>query len=218
MSDARNGGFQLVADLPRVRVPFVAQPTPHTNIGWLAPLRRTDGSEARDSTRVRVTRDVRALFVRFECVDRHVWSTHTERDAPLWEEEVVEVFLAAGPGDPADYFELEVNPSGALFDARVHNPHSRRVDMRVDPRWHCDGIEWSATRSPGEDGWQAELRLPLAAFCVAPFPTVWRANFYRIERPRGEPAEFTCWSPTHTDPPDFHKPRSFGFLELDSLD
>ncbi len=46
-------------------------------------------------------------------------------------------------------------------------------------------------------------------------PLLWRANLYRIERPRdGGAAEFSCWSPTFTNPPDFHRPERFGLLQL----
>ncbi|HEY6323364.1 MAG TPA: hypothetical protein VJA16_17615 [Thermoanaerobaculia bacterium] len=45
-------------------------------------------------------------------------------------------------------------------------------------------------------------------------PRRWRANFYRIERPRGSPPELSCWSPTLTEPADFHRPDRFGVLEL----
>jgi hypothetical protein len=49
-------------------------------------------------------------------------------------------------------------------------------------------------------------------------PRIWRANFFRIERPRGGDHEFSCWSPTFTDPPDFHRPGFFGRLILDGVD
>jgi hypothetical protein len=52
---------------------------------------------------------------------------------------------------------------------------------------------------------------------VAPpgdLPRMWRANFYRIERPRDGEPEFSCWSATLTDPADFHRPARFGVLEL----
>jgi hypothetical protein len=38
----------------------------------------------------------------------------------------------------------------------------------------------------------------------------WRANFLRIDRAGG--GEFSCWSPTMTDPPNFHVPRRLGHL------
>ena len=57
--------------------------------------------------------------------------------------------------------------------------------------------------------WWAELSIPWEK------PSkIWRANFYRVERPRDGAPEFTCWSPTLTNPADFHKPARFGLLEL----
>ena len=45
---------------------------------------------------------------------------------------------------------------------------------------------------------------------------LWRGNFYRIERPHDAEPEFSGWSPTMTDPADFHKPAYFGILELET--
>ncbi|HYG61044.1 MAG TPA: carbohydrate-binding family 9-like protein, partial [Thermoanaerobaculia bacterium] len=85
------------------------------------------------------------------------------------------------------------------------------------------------TKEPSTDGpaqdrganasyqdWWAALAIPWAAIAPVstPLPPIWRANFYRIERPRDGVPEFSCWSPTLTDPADFHKPARFGALEL----
>jgi hypothetical protein len=178
----------------------------------LAPLSvASDGSAARWRTIVRACHDGRTLHVRYDCEDDDVWSTYTRRDEPLWEEEVVELFLAAGSDDPLEYVELEVNPHGALFDARVRNPHSRRDTMAVDPSWDAPGIVWSAGRRDG--GWWAYIGAPwLALTGAAAPPAACRANFFRVERPRRAPSELSAWSPPLTSPPDFHVPARFGFL------
>jgi hypothetical protein len=180
----------------------------------LALLRAQDGAEPRQATTVRIAHDVDALLVRFDCEDRDIWATHVRRDAPLWEEEVVELFIAPGEDDPSDYVEIEVNPLGAIFDARVTNPHGRRDTMRVDATWDAAGLKASVHR-PSPGSWRAELVIPWGELCAGTPPRVWRANFFRIERPRDEDPEFSCWSPTITNPPDFHKPASFGRLVLE---
>jgi hypothetical protein len=145
----------------------------------------------------------------------------TRRDDPLYQEEAVEVFLAPGSGDPVDYLEFEVSPLGVLWDGRVHNPTSRRIDMVSDPSWDCPGIRWAAGRlGTARQDWWAELVLPWegivpgAVLSETSRPRLWRANFYRIERPEGGAPEFTAWSPTLVSPADFHKPARFGTLEL----
>jgi hypothetical protein len=178
-------------------------------------LRRAqDGGVAVHPTRVRLLEDGRHLFVRFDCEDADVWATHVRRDAPLWEEEVVEVFLAPGASDPSRYVEIEVNPLGTIFDARVANPDGRRDTMIVDPGWNSSGLVARVER-PVAGGWRAEIALPWADVYDGAPASVWRANFFRIERPRGGSPEFSCWSPTMADPPDFHKPASFGRLLLE---
>ncbi|RIK17307.1 MAG: hypothetical protein DCC52_16955 [Chloroflexi bacterium] len=47
----------------------------------ITPLALADGSgPARQQTRVRVCFDDRALYVRFDCDDRDIWGTYTQRD------------------------------------------------------------------------------------------------------------------------------------------
>lgn len=225
------------------RVPGGAGGSPEAPVPWqevpaLPPFVLADASApAARRTMVRLAWDDAALHVRFDCEDRDAWGTFAHRDDPLYLEECVEVFLAPGAADPASYFELEVSPLGVLFDAKVANPESRRETMRVDTSWDCPGLRWAAGRTRPADevcqDWWAELAIPFAAVAgvagvaaVAPGPAVaavtdggepprvWRANFYRIERPRDGEPEFSCWSPTRTSPPDFHKPARFGRLEL----
>jgi hypothetical protein len=181
----------------------------------LPPLELADGSgRARRQTRIRLLHDLRALYVSFDCEGSAPQATLTQRDDPLWQEDVVEVFLAPGAGQPVHYHEFEVNPLGALFDAAVHNPDSRRETLRVDASWDCPGVRWTASLTPS--GWWAALELPWAGLLTdAPRPTVWRGNFFRIDRPAEGAAEFSCWSSTHTRPADFHRPASFGVLRID---
>lgn len=165
-------------------------------------------------TRVEVVWDDDGLSVAFDCTDDDAWSTFVERDAPLWQEEAVELFLAAGETVPEQYFEFEVSPAGVLFDARVANPHGDRLGMAVDTAWDCEGIAWRAAPTGRRADWRAELDIPWRGLGLEAPPETLRANFYRIERPRGGEPEFSCWSPTLTSPADFHRPHRFGVLEL----
>ena len=182
----------------------------------LSPFILADGSSpAGQQTEARVCYDPEALYVRFDCKDRDIWGTFANRNDPIFDEEVVEVFLGPGEADPLRYFEFELSPNGVLFDAQIYNPTSQRSELEWDESWNCPGIRWRASRDDAADHWSAVIVIPWMA--VAPpgdLPSLWRANFYRIERPRDAEPEFSCWSPTMTDPADFHKPGYFGVLEL----
>lgn len=209
--------------VPEWRVPVVegsAGPAALDNAIWdgvpaLPPLQLADGSGSpRFATVVRVALSRGRLHVRYDCDDADIWGTYTRRDDPIYEQEAVEVFLAPGPEDPRIYYEFEVSPLGVLLDALVLNPTFERSALRADLGWDCPGVGWWVSADPERARWRAEIAIPLAELADGIAPRLWRANFYRIERPRGTEAEFSCWSPTRTHPADFHKPARFGVLHV----
>jgi hypothetical protein len=202
----------MPAPPPEFRVPSLG---PTDRLVGRPALRLVDavtGAKPRLATSVRAGLRHGALCVRFDGRDAGVVATLTGRDAPLWTEDVFEVFLATDD-PPRVYYEIEVNPLGALFDARVESPGLTRTSMRVDASWDCPGLAALVTRRP--DRWSALLTIPLEPWCGTAAPERLRANFYRIDRGGGAtPDEFTAWSPTFAEPPDFHAPERFGILRL----
>jgi hypothetical protein len=177
---------------------------------------------ARYSTRFRALWADRALYVRFDSVDPDPWHTMTTRDAHLWEEEVIEIFL-----DPAqqgfNYFELEINPINVVCDVRMLSAYP---NVRSDLAWDHAGLETrvSPLRDAGGAtiGWTATASIPWQGFRSLPVPErialppksgdAWHFNVYRIKRPGGpaNPKEnvlLAAWSPTGT--PSFHTPSAF---------
>lgn len=209
-------------ELPKIRVPRIPRAIALDDenawnaIDVLPPLIRADGSApALQQTRVRVCYDERALYVRFDCDDRDIWGTYTQRDEPIYDEEVVEVFVAPGETAPIQYFEFQVSPNGVLFDATIYNPASTREHLKWDASWQCPDLQWQAQRDDARNFWWGAFAIPWASITSdGNIPRTCRANFYRIERPRDSDVEYSCWSPTLTDPADFHKPARFGFLEF----
>lgn len=186
---------------------------------WMAlpaitPFILADGSgPAIQQTVARLGYDLDALYVRFDCEDSDIWGTYRERDDPIYDEEAVELFISPGRETPVDYFEFEISPDGVFFDARIGNPHEQRATLRVDTAWNADA-RWWARREDDAGRWTAILALPWRCLTGEPLPSLWRANLFRIERPRNGAPEFSCWSPTFTSPADFHKPSCFGYLLL----
>jgi hypothetical protein len=181
----------------------------------LFPLvRATDGLPPRSATFIALYRDDDHLHALFIGDDDHVVATHLEHDAPLYEEDVVEVFIA--PDDPRVYFELEVNPLGTTFDARIESPDGVRSTMKTELGWNCDGLFAAVLRDVDRGRSSATfatlLRIPFASLGRTPASgDVWRANFFRIDRhPQGD--EFTAWQPTLKTPADFHVAAAFGTL------
>ena len=174
--------------------------------------RTTDGESPRLATTVALYADDENLNVVFTGEDDHVFATHLEHDAPLYEEDVVEIFIS--PGDRTVYYEIEVNPLGTTFDARITSPHGVRSTMKGDLSWTCDGL-FAAVRRTRET-FDVAMRLPFGSLGVErpSNGTVWRANLYRVDRNREHGDEFTAWRPTLKNPPDFHVAAAFGTLRF----
>ncbi len=165
-----------------------------------------DGATPKQGTEVRVGWSSDALRILFLCEDTLPWATLTAHDAPLYKEEVVEVFIDT-EGDGGGYFEIEVNPNNAVLDGCMRRVRS---GYRKDFRWHCEGLRTAVRLFPG--GWAVELAIPFQSLSGrAPDPgSHWRVNFTRIDRPEGAPRELSSWSPTGYD--QFHMPEKFGVL------
>lgn len=177
----------------------------------LAPfVLNTDRATAKQQTEVRLCYSSQHLYVRFDCDDDDIWGNYTKRDDPVYEEEVVEVFIAPGSKTPERYFEFELSPKGVLFDCKIYNPSGFHDDkLEVDESWNAEDIAWYAEINSEKQHWWAILEIPWQA--IGGFHEEWRVNFYRIERSSKSGTEFSAWSPT-LRPNMFHVPSQFGLL------
>ncbi len=166
------------------------------------------GAAPEQGTTVRAAWDADELRVLVHAQDRDPWATITQRDGPLWEEEVVELFLDP-VGDGECYFEFEVNPLGTVLDLVLRR---NRSGYAKNFAWNCDGLRTVVTKSAG--AWTAEFGIPFRSLVAEPPQpgARWRANFCRIDRPPGRERELSAWSPTGGR--SFHVPERFGVLEF----
>jgi hypothetical protein len=177
--------------------------------------RSTDGAAPRLSTTVSAYFDHEHLTIVFCGADDHIVATLYGHDDPLYDEDVVEVFLA--PRTRSEYFEIEVSPAATTFDARIESPEGVRASMKVDMNWHCTGL-LAAVRKTIESrrllSLDTVMRIPFDSMrCAAPRNgDVWHGNLFRIDRHPSEGDEFSAWRPTMKRPADFHVTECFGRL------
>ncbi len=175
----------------------------------VALRRSTDASPPRLPTEIAIYADRECLNVLFRLHDDQVVATYLGHDQPLYEEDVVEVFLA--PETLTRYYEIEVNPLGTTFDARIDSPDGVRKTMSVDLSWECARLFAAVRRVPAKT--EIMVRIPFA--CIGRVPskgTTWSGNFFRIDRSRAHGDEFSAWQPTLKNPADFHVTAAFGRL------
>jgi Carbohydrate-binding family 9 len=174
----------------------------------IALRRSTDGAKPRLNSTIVVYFDNDCFNVLFESEDDGIVATHRIHDAPLYEEDVVEMFLA--PSTLRQYFELEVNPLGTTFDAKIDSPDGVRSTMRADLGWTCAGLFAAIRKMP--ERLDTIVRVPFACLGVSR-PNAgdeWRGNFFRIDRSPNRGTEFMAWQPTMKNPADFHVAAAFG--------
>ena len=181
---------------------------------------QTNGGTPKQATTSMICRDERYLYIAFDCEDRHIWSTLTQHDDPLYDEEVVEVFIDAD-SDGETYVEFEVNPLGVLFDGYLLNRAGER-DLIL--AWNSKLIRWGVQLkgtpndpSDTDTGWTVEYAIPLEDIVTGPNTPPkngdkWRLNLYRIDRPQDERHEGSTWSPVSGR--TFHDPDRFGEIEF----
>lgn len=182
-------------------------------------LSKGEGSES-GNTLIRLAYDQAALYIGWEISDQDIRATMTDRDSRFWEEEVVEVFLTAGSLN--EYFELQWNPLGGVFDAIIRNRlqgdgSSESIDG--DWSWTAEGMSHAVQlkgtpmdTTDADEGWIVEVRIPFSDLRLdTPDPgDVWRGNFFRMNRDEGGNTEGLCWSPVFQS--SFHQPVRFGYL------
>lgn len=172
----------------------------------------TDGGVPRLATSVAAYYDEDFLTVVFDADDDEVVATYLEHDEPLWQEDVVEIFIA--PEGLTPYFEIEVNPLGTTFDARIDSPDGVRATMTTDLAWTCEGLFAALRRDDGKR-MQIVIRIPFDSLEKHPKAgDEWRANVFRIDRSATHGDDFSAWQPAMKTPPDFHVAAAFGTLRF----
>ena len=240
------------ADVPTLQVPTLQVPhaasvppldaaaTPAavwTNAVLIPTLTQSkNGARANSlpATQVRLLWDSKALYVRFDCTDAEVYLPFSKHDDPLFQGDVVEVFLDP-VGDARQWFELQVAANNATFDQNLvltaeakSNADGMLLDELLQRDWwmwagyEMEGLTTAAQQRP--DGWTVELAIPAKSAAKRLGSQTWkagdklRANFMRYDwTPPGADGKRGLlpmnWAPVLTGCPHI-SPQAMGTLEL----
>lgn len=144
----------------------------------------------------------------------------TQRDTIIYYDNDFEVFLDPD-GDGHNYFEIETNARGVIFDLMLDRPYRSRGNFMI--QWDCPGLkvaihrDGTLNKSKDKDKlWSVEMAIPHKALTMnftnpLQAGNYWRLNFSRVQWLKaGGPEENWVWSPTGKI--DMHMPDRWGFL------
>jgi hypothetical protein len=172
-----------------------------------------------------MTADAGRLVARFRCEFRVLSPAGAAHDDDLWEGDVVELFVAANPGDRRIYHEIEVSPAGLVFDARVESPGLDRSTMRVDRSWDPAGLrvrsrvlgpKTGTGRREGAGLWLVRIALDWKEIGRDGSSPV-AIGAFRIDRRSTPEPLFLALFPNGESPANFHTPADFGLFRMSAV-
>jgi hypothetical protein len=185
--------------------------------GWdqISPIPLTDvvtGEAVQEETLVKACWDSDAFYVRFECVDSYCISDYKNRNDPLFEQDVVEVFIDED-GEGKRYAEIVVSPHNIIFDAMItHDNEDDPLEFAIHSDWETKGLVTNVDASRADKRIYT-LKIPFTNFERMPSDgTEWRINFYRIDEEPSGIRHYQAWSPIGII--NYHVADLFGKLQF----
>lgn len=146
----------------------------------------------------------------------------TRRDTIIYYDNDFEVFIDPD-GDGHNYFEIETNARGVIFDLMLDRPYRSGGNFMV--QWDCPGLktaihhEGTLNNPKDKDKyWSVEMAIPHQALTMnfnnpLKAGNTWRINFSRVQwlKEKG-PEENWVWTPTGRV--DMHMPDRWGYLHF----
>ena len=168
------------------------------------------GKPAELGTRFAMAHDNGHLYVAIRCTEPKsdkVKAVVTRRDdAQLYNDDVVDFFVAPGP-QRTDYYQFMINSKGVVADAA-----GRQSGTVREASWNA-GLQVATKASDGE--WTVEMAVPLADMALGEAaPGDWGINVARVRR-AGETEELSTFVPMTGS---FHQPALFASLALPESD
>lgn len=151
--------------------------------GFPPPLYRTSA---------RILWDDEYLYIAAELEEPNVWAYITKHDEIIYQNPDFEVFIDYD-NDGQNYFEMEVNAIGTIFDLFLTKPYYTLHGTFANFAWDVSGIRFAThingtlnDDSDNDEGWSVEFAIPknnfansfknhLTAGCY------WRLGFSRVE-------------------------------------
>ena len=179
---------------------------------------------AKTATKARLLWDREYLYFFADMEDGDLYANIAEQDGRLWENDVFELFFKPADDKPG-YYELQVNPAGAVLDMFIPRRGSGEY-----PRYHKDSpfhieakvaLDGTLNKwSDNDNGWLVEGRIPWGDFLKSggrpKVGEVWKFALCRYDYSVDfEGPELSTFAPLKSKTrPDFHHWEDYASLKF----
>lgn len=187
--------------------------------------------------------DDQYLYIGAELNETDIWATYTDRDAVIFHENDFEVFIDPD-GDSHNYYELEINALGTIWDLILLKPYRDGGPAlnAWDIRGLKSGVYLDGTLNDPSDvdrSWTVELAFPWKMLKEAARPgrrpqdgEQWRINFSRVhwrvknvngqyekevDPSTGKPYPEYNWVWSEQGKIAMHQPETWGYVQFSEV-
>ncbi|MDA1313118.1 MAG: carbohydrate-binding family 9-like protein [Acidobacteria bacterium] len=177
-------------------------------------------SGEKEQTVAKILWDDVNLYIGYYCRDKHIAADVTRRHGPVSLDDCVEAFISPNPDKVRNYYGFEMNVIGTMLnfirgDWWRGGRFSEPVGVRL---WTSHYGRSLKVDSPDDDHWILEVSIPFTNFEKDAAHTPprdgdrWRLNLNRSGGTTN--AQYSTWSPVHSERPSFHEPEDFGSVRF----
>jgi hypothetical protein len=194
-------------------------------------------------TQMKMLWDKDFLYIGVKLNEDHIWATYTEREAIIFQENDIEIFIDPD-GDTHNYYEIEINALGTLWDLLMTKPYKN--GGRPINGWNINDFEYAihldgTINDPLDTDyfWSIEMAIPWKSLSQSgpnfkpPLDgEQWRINFSRVqwqiepaakgyakminpETGKRFPEDNWVWSPVGVV--NMHLPERWGYVQFSHI-
>jgi len=172
-----------------------------------------DRSNQDDRTQIFIFYEEENLFLGAILRNQNIKAEMTTRDTILYKEHCIEFFFDPSQ-DGLDYYELEINPLGTVWDLKLktsnHSLDGNVMEWHIPQQNFAVFVEGSLNDATDRDDyWSVEVKIPWAHFSEAKPVTgeQWKINVMRMDY-IADKAHYLVWK--NTKPGNIHLPEKWG--------
>ncbi|EPR69011.1 hypothetical protein ADICYQ_1956 [Cyclobacterium qasimii M12-11B] len=213
---------------------------------WSTPFLDIQGANfpvPNQLTQMKMLWDENFLFIGIKLNEKNIWATYTERESVIFHENDIEIFIDPD-GDTHNYYEVEINALGTLWDLLLTKPYKN--GGKPINGWNINDFEYaihldgSLNDPEDEDNyWSIEMAIPWKSLSQSgpsyKAPTngdQWKINFSRVQwqieptengytkkinpqTGKSYPEDNWVWSPMGLI--NMHLPERWGYVQFSDI-